>query len=179
MLSPKLVKVAVCGDGPLTLRRLGWLRDCGADPFVYAPAPSDDLALLAGPRIINRFPAKADFDGLGAIWIADLAPEVATSLADSARAAGTLTNVEDVIEQCDFHTPSVVHRGRLTLAIGTGGASPAIASIVRQRLEAAFPSDWSQLIEDVATDRLERKALGATFSELVEAAKTKIAEAGL
>ena len=59
-----------------------------------------------------------------------------------ARSANVLVNVEDVLPLCDFHTPAVLRRGQLTLAAGTGGASPAVARAARERLEAAFPESW-------------------------------------
>ncbi len=179
MLDPSVVRVAVCGQGPLTLRRLAWLRDCGGQPLVFAPSPSDELAALAGEALLHRLPNADDFSALAAIWIADFDLEIAASVAQMGRAAGVLVNVEDVLDYCDFHTPAVVHRGKLTFAIGTGGASPAMASIIRQRLEAQFPTAWAGLMDDVAARRLALKAQGARFAELVSDAKAQLEASGL
>jgi precorrin-2 dehydrogenase / sirohydrochlorin ferrochelatase len=179
MLDPALVRVAVCGEGILTLRRLKWLRECGTKPIVFAPLPSPELKELAGEALLARLPERSDFEGLAAIWIADLDLDIAAPLAQLGRDVGVLVNVEDVLDYCDFHTPAIVHRGRLTFAIGTGGASPAIASIIRQRLETAFPPEWSQLVEEIAESRLALKAKGATFPELVADAKARLADSGL
>lgn len=179
MLDPRLVRIALCGEGDLTVRRLKWLHDCGANPIVYAPSPSPALAQLVGDDYVARFPNKADLEGFAAIWIADLNQDIAGPIADLGRRLNVLVNVEDVLDYCDFHTPAIVHRGRLSFAIGTGGASPAIASLIRQRLEAAFPAQWSDLVEDIATSRLALKARGATFGDLVADAKARVLEAGL
>jgi precorrin-2 dehydrogenase / sirohydrochlorin ferrochelatase len=179
MLDPAMVRVAVCGEGVLTLRRLKWLYDCGARPVVFAPLPSPELKDLAGDALVTRLPVQDDFGGLAAIWIADLELDVAAPLAQLGREVGVLVNIEDVLDYCDFHTPAIVHRGRLTFAIGTGGASPAIASIIRQRLEAAFPQQWSNLVDEIAASRLALKAEGATFPELVADAKARLADSGL
>ena len=179
MLDPALVHVAVCGEGALTVRRVQWLRNCGAEPVIYAPLPSAELWAIGEGKIIDRLPITSDFDGLAAIWIADFGDAVANPLAEAARIAGVLANVEDVLHNCDFHTPAVIHRGRLTIAIGTGGASPAIASILRQRLETSFPMAWAALLDDIATERIELKAQGAAFAELIGAAKAKLAMSGL
>jgi precorrin-2 dehydrogenase / sirohydrochlorin ferrochelatase len=179
MLDPGLVRVALCGEGELTVRRLKWLRDCGAKPIVFAPSPSAALVQLVGGDYHPRLPREADLAGLAAIWIADLSNDIAGSIADLGRQLNVLVNVEDVLDYCDFHTPAIVHRGRLTFAIGTGGASPAIASLIRQRLETAFPAEWSGLVEEIAAGRLILKAKGATFSDLVADAKARVQAAGL
>lgn len=179
MLDPSMVRVAVCGEGVLTLRRLKWLHECGSKPRVFAPLPSPELKALAGDTLVPRLPEHADFEGLAAIWIADLELDVAAPLAKLGRDINVLVNVEDVLDYCDFHTPAIVHRGRLTFGIGTGGASPAIASIIRQRLESAFPPAWSDLVEEIAASRLALKANGASFPELVADAKARLADSGL
>jgi precorrin-2 dehydrogenase / sirohydrochlorin ferrochelatase len=179
MLDPAFARVAVCGEGPLTLRRLAWLRECGAQPLVFAPSPSDELSSLASESLLKRLPDIDDFSALAAIWIADLDIEIAAPLAEMGRAAGVLVNVEDVLDYCDFHTPAIVHRGRLTFAISTGGASPAMASIIRQRLEAQFPPEWASFMDDVAARRLALKAEGAPFADLVREAKAQLEASGL
>ena len=128
MLNPALVRLGLCGEGPLTLRRLKWLRDCGANPIVFAPDPSDELAIAAGVSLRRSIPDHKELTTLSALWIADFASDIANPLADLARATRVLVNVEDVMDYCDFQTPAIVRRGRLTLSISTGGASPAIAS---------------------------------------------------
>lgn len=179
MLDPALVKVAVCGNGALTVRRLSWLRDCNADPLVYAPDPSRELMTLTGENFIKRLPDATDVKALSAIWIADYDTQIAAPIADLGRSLNVLVNVEDVLDYCDFHTPAIVHRGRLTFAIGTGGASPAIASIIRKRLETAFSPAWSDLVDEIAASRLALKAKGATFPDLVSDANARLKRAGL
>ena len=179
MLDPTLVKVAVCGNGALTVRRLTWLRDCNANPLVFALDPSPELLALAGRNYIARLPDEADLTALSAIWIADYEPNIAAPIANLGRSLSVLVNVEDVLDYCDFHTPAIVHRGRLTFAISTGGASPAIASIIRKRLETVFSPAWSDLVDEIAASRLALKATGATFPDLVADATARLDKSGL
>lgn len=179
MLDPACARVAVCGEGELTLRRLQWLHDCGALPLVFAPKPSAELEALAGTHLRTHLPTRDDVSRISALWVADFSNDIAGPLADMARALNVLVNVEDVLDYCDFHTPAILHRGRLTFAIGTGGASPAIASIIRTRLESAFPPSWADLVDEVADSRLVLKAKGATFPDLVADANARLAKSGL
>ena len=81
--------------------------------------------------------------------------------------------------QCDFHTPAVVRRGKLTLTAGTGGASPAVARAAREQLEAAFPTDWSRALDEIAEARATLRAKGASFDALVDDARDRLAAHGL
>ena len=56
-----------------------------------------------------------------------------------ARQFGVPINVVDHPEMCDFFVPSILDRGDIVGAIGTGGAAPVLAKSVRARLETLMP----------------------------------------
>src|SRR5439155_2717688 len=60
---------------------------------------------------------------------------------------------------CDFIAPALVRRGDVTIAISTGGRSPAMARRTREHLERALPGSWGDLLEVAAA---ARERLGAT-----------------
>jgi precorrin-2 dehydrogenase / sirohydrochlorin ferrochelatase len=159
-LDPAMLTIALVGRGVLAQRRLTGLRALGCDPELYTDTPEPEFAAFAGPSLIYRLPDASDLARFNVLWIADLDPEQAEALADAARAAKVIVNVEDVLPYCDFHTPSVVRRGRLVLSAGTGGASPAAASDIRTRLETAFSDDWGLALNELAQLRLDMKAEG-------------------
>lgn len=173
-IDPAAVKIMLVGRGAAALRRLTWLQQAGAAPDVWSDAPSSDLATTA--RSLTRaLPSGQDFACYHAVWIADLNRGEAAPLAEAARAAGVLVNVEDVIELCDFHTPAVVRRGRLTLAVGTGGASPAVTRAARERLEAAFPETWGAALNEIAASRSALREQSAGFETLIADARERLA----
>ena len=46
-----------------------------------------------------------------------------------------------------FMSPIQVTRGDLVLTVSTGGQSPTLAAVLRERLEAQFGPEWELLIE--------------------------------
>jgi precorrin-2 dehydrogenase / sirohydrochlorin ferrochelatase len=177
-LDPKAASIALIGRAALTVRRLGWLREGGAEPDVWSDAPAPGLA-GAAPVLIPRLPDSDELARYHVIWIADLEPELAQRLADGARAYRVLVNVEDVLPLCDFHTPALVRRGRLTVSAGTGGASPALARAARQTIAQAFPEDWAEALEEVAAARTALRATGAGIGAVMDDAQARLARRGL
>jgi precorrin-2 dehydrogenase/sirohydrochlorin ferrochelatase len=59
--------------------------------------------------------------------------------AGAARAARCLVNVVDRPELCDFNTPAVIDRGAVVAAVGTAGAAPMLAALLRNDIEARVP----------------------------------------
>lgn len=178
-LDPASARIGLIGRGDLAVRRLKWLRAGRAHPQAWSDEPEVAFISEADADLIRRLPTDAELRTLHALWIADLPRDLAGALAGAARAAGVLVNVEDVVELCDFHTPAVVRRGKLTLAAGTGGASPAAARAVRERLEATFPETWGDALNDIERSRNELRRQGAGLDALVADARTRLAQHGL
>jgi precorrin-2 dehydrogenase / sirohydrochlorin ferrochelatase len=116
-------KVVVAGNGD----------PAEAKARLFAASPADlvrlgeDQALEAGA-----------FDGALLAFIAG--PEAfCVKAAEAARAAGALVNVVDRPTMSDFNTPAVIDRGEVVVAIGTAGAAPMMAALLRSELESRIP----------------------------------------
>ncbi len=83
--------------------------------------------------------------------------------ANAAREAGVPGNVGDRPPLCDFFTPALVDRGQVVAAVGTGGASPVLAQVLKQELEGAIPEGAGRL---AALLREFRKAMQAAFPDM-------------
>jgi len=176
-LDPAATRIALIGRDALALRRLKWLKDAGAAPDVWSDAPSAAFAEAAS--VIPRLPSADEIGVYHAVWIADLPRDEAEVLAVVARGHNVLVNVEDCLPLCDFHTPAVVHRGKLTLTAGTGGASPAVARAARERLETAFPPTWEAALDEIAQARTALRERDASFDMLIADARQRLAQHGL
>ena len=56
---------------------------------------------------------------------------------------------------CNFYVPAVVERGPITVAVSTGGASPALAKRLRVLLEDAVGEEYGRLAALMAELRPE------------------------
>jgi precorrin-2 dehydrogenase/sirohydrochlorin ferrochelatase len=81
----------------------------------------------------------ADYAGALLAFVAGGDPDFLKGARAAAKAAGALVNVTDHPELCDFTTPAVIDRGAVVAAVGTGGAAPLMASLLRTDIEARVP----------------------------------------
>jgi len=111
----------VVGTGPEAARKAAALRRAGAQ-------------VVATPRF-----AATDLDGCVLAFAADVPRAVGEAVSRAAGTRGILVNVADRPELCSFIMPAVIERAPVTLAISTGGTSPALAGRLRATLDAIVP----------------------------------------
>ncbi|MGY0778263.1 precorrin-2 dehydrogenase/sirohydrochlorin ferrochelatase family protein [Azospirillum argentinense] len=177
-LDPTHVRIALVGQGPLAKRRLAQLLEGGAAPAVYSPEPDAELIALSGADLRRALPSPGDLEGVQVLFVVGIDDPAAESLARQARDRNILVNVEDVIPLCDFHAPSVIRRGDLLMTVSTGGRSPALAQVLRERLETLFPAVWADRLAELAALRDRLRATGAKGPEVLRACRDMIAAKG-
>lgn len=104
------------------------------------------LRLLAGsPAKVVHLEGDAAlspeaYAGAALVFVASADTAFAQAAAAAARAAGAPVNVVDRPELCDFTTPAIIDRGEVVAAVGTAGASPMLATLMRQDIEQRLPA---------------------------------------
>ncbi len=149
-------RCVVIGAQAIREGKVDGLLAAGADDVVVIePSVDDRFGGVAGVRVERRAWRPDDLDG--AFLTVASSDDAATrgAIAREARARGVLVNVVDDIPQCDWAAPAVVRRGDLVLAIGTGGVSPAVARLLRERLQEEFGAEWGELLRVVGEVRRE------------------------
>ncbi len=150
MLELEGKRVVVIGTTAVREGKVEGMLAAGADDvLVVATAPRsrlDELDQLTVVVVERRAWRPHDLDGAFLCVASSREPVERDALARAARARGVLVNVMDDIPNCDWSAPAVVRRGELTLAIATGGASPALAKQLRVRLSAMFGEEWSEVL---------------------------------
>lgn len=142
-------KCLVVGGGRVAARKTGGLLGAGAAVLVVSPALCEELKKLKDEKKISHeeraFKAEDAF-GMALVFAATDDEAVNASVAEAARRHGALANVASQPDGGDFLVPAVFREGGLTVAVDTGGASPAAAVWVRDELKAALPPGTLELV---------------------------------
>ncbi len=156
--------VLVVGGGQIAEGKVEGLLAAGANVTVVSPAVTPRLAgWVAAGRIehLARVYQPGDLAGRRLALVATDDPAVSGAVAAEGRARGIWVNAADEPARCDFILPAVIRRGRLVVAVSTGGASPAAARAIREELEGYLTEDHAMLVEVAADARedLRRRAV--------------------
>jgi siroheme synthase-like protein len=103
--------------------------------------------LAAGGRVtlINRLYRAGDLADALLVIAATNDSAINESVWQEAKQRRCLVNVVDDPAHCNFIVPAVVRRGEVTIGIATGGASPALARRLRERLESLVGPEYGHL----------------------------------
>ena len=118
----------------MAARKASGLLVCGAVVPVIAPEIGDAMARLVPLAIERRAYAPGDAGGFRLVVTATGIPEVDGAVYADAEEAGVWVNSADDVAHCTFILPSVHRDGPVSIAVSTGGTSPALASWLRLRL---------------------------------------------
>jgi siroheme synthase-like protein len=140
-------------------------------------------------RHVAREYQSSDRAGYDLVFVATDNAEINAAIFNEARSLRIWVNSADDPDHCDFILPAVIRRGELTVAVSTGGASPAVTRTIREDLDAYFTTDYAQLVQIAAEVRRELKekslaasapawnrALKGDFRRLVKEARSEEAK---
>ena len=146
----------VVGGGAVAERKVEGLVEVEARITVVSPSLTHSLLRLASDAHFRWRPREyvaGDAAGFALVMVATDDVSVNAVVAAECRERGILVNCADDPARCDFILPSVLKRGALTVAVSTGGASPTMARLVREELEALLPADVAALTDVMAEVR--------------------------
>jgi precorrin-2 dehydrogenase/sirohydrochlorin ferrochelatase len=136
-------RVVIAGEGEAAKAKARLFEGSPAQVVRLTGAAAHDPAAYAGAAL--AFVAGGDL-------------AFVTAAAAAARAAGAPVNVVDHPALCDFQTPAIVDRGQVVAAVGTAGAAPVMAQILRAELEARIPPAAGEIARLLAERREEIRA---------------------
>jgi precorrin-2 dehydrogenase/sirohydrochlorin ferrochelatase len=144
----------VVGGGAVGRRKVAALRAAGARVRVVCleERPPD---VPEGEWIREGYRAGL-LDGAALVFAA-ATPEVNRDVVRDARTRGIWAADAAEPTAGDFHTPAVLRRGGLVVAVSTSGASPLLAARIRDRLDAATEpeyADWVALLAELRPEVL-------------------------
>jgi precorrin-2 dehydrogenase/sirohydrochlorin ferrochelatase len=156
-------RCVVIGGGSVAERKVDALLAAGATVHVVSPALTDALRQLTADGRIGHEPRDyrpGDLTGAALAFTAVDDPRISAAVAAEARERGVWLNAADDPARCSFILPAVMRRGVLTVAVASGGATPALTRLLRDHLETVLGAEWAALGEVAAEARRELRAAG-------------------
>ncbi|MDI7249189.1 MAG: bifunctional precorrin-2 dehydrogenase/sirohydrochlorin ferrochelatase [Bacillota bacterium] len=145
----------VVGGGAVAHRKVEECLRAGLEVLVVSPSlapPLRDLVRQGRIRWRQGEFEPRDVEGTFIVFAA-ATPAVNETVCKAARRAGVLVNVVDCPELSDFISPAVLQRGPVTVAVSTGGASPALAALIRDRIADVVGDEVGEWAEVLASFR--------------------------
>lgn len=161
-------RALVIGGGAVAERKIATLLEAGAHVTVISPDVTEKIAWWSKQMAISlsaRRYQPGDLAGYELAFVATDDEQVNANAYNEGRERGALVNTADDPAHCDFILPSVLRRGDLTVAVSSGGGSPALARTIREELEIHLSGEYEQLARLAAEARVElhKRSLSVPF----------------
>lgn len=142
-------EVVVVGGGKVAERKVTGLLGTEAMITVVSPQVSAEIRRLASDGKLRWLEKNFAAEDLKAALLIFAATDdhVLNQKVKKAAHLNQLVTIADDPAGSDFHVPAQVKRGRLNIAVSTGGASPILAKKLRKQLEEEFDEHYDSYLE--------------------------------
>jgi precorrin-2 dehydrogenase/sirohydrochlorin ferrochelatase len=151
-------QAVVIGGGSVAGRKVEGLLAAEFQVKVISPKLTpklQSLVSLGTITFIQRSYQYGDLEDAFLVIAATNDPAVNQAVWAEALQRGCLINAVDDPQHSNFILPATLQRGEMSIAISTGGGSPALARRLRERFESLIGPEYSTLTEVLAELRPE------------------------
>lgn len=151
----------VIGGGAVAERKIATLLDSGAEVTVISPEINEAIAGWSKGNLLRHEARRyqpGDLAEFEMVFVATDDGNVNGQVYEEGGRRSVWVNAADDPAHCDFILPSVLRRGQLTVAVSSGGTSPALARAIREELESYFTGEYEALANLAAEVRNELRA---------------------
>ena len=141
---------AVFGNGDEAFAKVRLLLNTKARVIAYADAPEADYhAFLISNRIetVRAAFSPDQLEGAALVFAASGDGAQDRAVVAAARTRKIPANAVDQPDHCDFFTPALVNRAPVAVAIGTEGAGPVLAQMIRAQIDQLLAPSLGRLAE--------------------------------
>ncbi|WP_202305486.1 siroheme synthase CysG [Dryocola clanedunensis] len=156
------------GGGDVAERKARLLLEAGALVTVNALEFTPQFQAWAQQGMLTLEQGPFSPSLLDVSWLAIAATDddaVNQQVSDAAESRRIFCNVVDAPKQASFIMPSIIDRSPLMVAVSSGGTSPVLARLLREKLEAILPLHLGKIAGYAGTLRGRVKAKFATMGE--------------
>ena len=142
--------VLVVGGGHVAVRKIDALLKAQAQVLVVAKQLNSTLASWVDAGKVTWFAKKFDEAQVKQVYLIIAATDdnaLNQRVFQAAQAEQRLVNVVDEQPLCSYIFPSIIDRSPVQIAISSGGASPVLIRLLREKLEALIPQNVGMMSE--------------------------------
>ena len=149
----------IVGGGKVAERKTKTLLTQNAQVRLVSPDATPALQALAanGKLVWRREPYDAGgtgaMDGVFLVMACTDNRTVNAEVTRQAQERNILVLCADDPDAGNFSSLAQITRGDLMLTVSTGGGSPTLSAVLRERLEAEFGPEWAELVEMLGKQR--------------------------
>jgi precorrin-2 dehydrogenase / sirohydrochlorin ferrochelatase len=152
--------VVIIGGGNVCARKAETMMNYGAKVTIVSPEFTDEIeqwgrdGKLATRR--KRYD-EADLDDANIVIASTDDTPTNERIAADCRRRRIPVNVVDVTPLCEFIVPAIIDKGSVTLAVSTGGKSPALARTLKEDLQRMVGPEYAEVNDALGTLRESAK----------------------
>ena len=148
-------RIVVVGGGQVATRKTADALDAGAHVTIISPTLTQTLKALVDGGAVDwqaepYTPVKLRELKPFLIFAATDSQAVNAQVIADAQTLGALAGAVDDSAQSDLTSMAAVRRGRITVAVATDGASPALAAHLRRKMETVVGDEYCVLADWLA-----------------------------
>jgi precorrin-2 dehydrogenase/sirohydrochlorin ferrochelatase len=158
-------RCVIIGGGDVAERKAERLIECGAQVTIVSPLLTPLLEERKKARQIVHVDKDYEEKTLhGAFMVIGATDrnEINAQISQDALSLGILVNIVDDPDKCNFILPSLVQQGDLSIAISTGGKSPALAKKLREDMQQQYGPEYQVLLRIMGS--LRKKVLTQSYA---------------
>jgi precorrin-2 dehydrogenase/sirohydrochlorin ferrochelatase len=156
-------RCVIIGGGEVAQRKAERLIACGAQVTVVSPSLTPLLEDRKKANAIEHIDTDYERQALhGAFMVIGATDhdDVNAQISRDALSLGILVNIVDDPDKCNFILPSLVQQGDLSIAVSTGGKSPALAKKIKEDLQQQYGPEYESLLKIMGSLRKKIMAQG-------------------
>jgi precorrin-2 dehydrogenase/sirohydrochlorin ferrochelatase len=156
-------RCVIIGGGAVAERKAERLIECNAQVVVVSRSLTPVLEDRKKTNTIEHIDADYEKKTLrGAFMVigATDRDDVNAQVSQDALSLGILVNIVDDPDRCNFILPSLVQQGDLSIAVSTGGKSPALARKIKEDLQQLYGPEYESLLTIMGSLRKKILAQG-------------------
>jgi siroheme synthase-like protein len=161
-------RVVVVGGGRIAARKIKPLVDLGAEVAVVAPHVVAEIRAWADAGVVTLTEQEFLPEHLDGAWLAIAATDDSAANAavfEAGEVRRIFVNGADDPDHCSFTLLSLIRRGDVVIAFGTGGRSPALATYLRERLETEIGPEYATLLDLLSEAREDLRQSGRSSED--------------